>query len=70
MPFGHSAVELMIAKDGFVPAELTVVPDQSRPFLVSLAPLPAAVPDAHRARPAHRNAGKIRNAVPIDPFAP
>jgi serine/threonine protein kinase len=72
MPFGHTPVELMIAKDGFVPAQLTVIPDQSRPFLVSLAPLPAAMPDesAHRPRPSHRNAGKIRNAVPIDPFAP
>jgi hypothetical protein len=72
LPFGRAPVELLIAKEGFVPAQLTVIPDQSRPFLVSLAPLPSPAPDGnvHRPRPSRKNAGKIRNAVPIDPFEP
>jgi hypothetical protein len=73
LPWGRAAVELKIAKEGFVPAQLTVIPDQSRPFLVSLARLPSpptAGEAAARKPRSHRNAGKIRNAVPIDPFAP
>jgi hypothetical protein len=73
LPRGRTAVELRIAKEGFVPAQLMVVPDQSRPFLVSLAPLPpppGVESQARRPRPRRNEGNKIRNAVPIDPFAP
>jgi hypothetical protein len=70
VPAGRSALDFTIAKDGFVPAHLRVIPDDSRPFLVWLAPLAPASPEppARRPRASRRNAGKIRNAVPVDPF--
>jgi hypothetical protein len=73
LAWGRKAVELRIGKQGFVPAQLMVVPDQSRPYLVSLAPLPPPPGTESQARKPRlrRNEGnKIRNAVPIDPFAP
>jgi hypothetical protein len=71
VPRGSSGIELRIAKDGFVPAPLTVIPDESRPFLVLLAPaVPPTDPHVRRPRPSRRHTGKIRNAVPVDLSVP
>jgi serine/threonine protein kinase len=73
VPRGRDPVEIRFVKEGHAPAQLTVIPDQSRPTKVSLAPLSAAPPGeapTRRPRWSRRNHDKIRNAVPIDPFAP
>jgi serine/threonine protein kinase len=73
IPRGDAPLDLRISKQGFVPGLLTVVPNQDRATLVTLARLPTA--PASVGEPAHRptsrqRPGKIRDAVPIDPFAP
>jgi hypothetical protein len=72
IPRGDAPIDLRISKHGYVPGLLTVVPNQDRATLVTLARLPEPVPAGDGAhRPATRpRPGKIRDAVPIDPFAP
>jgi hypothetical protein len=72
IPRGDAPIDLRISKQGYVPGLLTVVPNQDRATLVTLARLPEPVPAGDGARrPATRpRPGKIRDAVPIDPFAP
>jgi hypothetical protein len=50
-----------VQKGGFAPGTVTVVPDDDKPASVTLA---------RTARRGASLAGKIRNAVPLDPFAP
>jgi hypothetical protein len=72
IPRADAPIDLRISKQGYVPGLLTVVPNQDRATLVTLARLPSPAPagdGAHRPAPRPRP-GKIRDAVPIDPFAP
>jgi serine/threonine-protein kinase len=73
------AIELRVTKDGYVAGALQVVPDADKPVFVTLArvaPPPPPEPEGEgqtqtpRSHPRTRRAGgKVRNAVPIDPFA-
>ena len=68
LPRDNKPVVLRISKPGHVEGVLTLVPDRDRPALVTLA---------RAADPGRRPSGstqspkteKVRNAVPIDPFA-
>ncbi len=59
LPRASEAVELRLAKDGYVPGSIRVVPDADKPALVTLA---------KAVRPRRAKEGKVRNAIPIDPF--
>jgi serine/threonine-protein kinase len=77
VPRGSTELEFRVTKEGFVPGLLKIIPDDDRPTLISLAPAAPPVvarPEPPRPRPRRAGAdgqakGKIRNAVPIDPFA-
>ncbi len=66
LPRGSEMVELRIVKTGYVTAVLKVIPDADQPALVALAKAPSATPGAST----RSKRGKVRNAIPIDPFAP
>jgi hypothetical protein len=82
LPRSSEAVDFRIVKEGYVPGVFKVVPDQNKPALVTLARAPSdgetgaaaeaaakQQPPNQTGRPPRANRGKVRNAVPIDPFA-
>jgi hypothetical protein len=65
LPRGTEPVLFRVSKPGYVDGQLRLVPDSDRPAVVSLARS-----NTHRRPPRAEATEKVRNAVPIDPFAP
>jgi hypothetical protein len=59
---GTTPIELRIAKSGYIEGFISVVPDADKPVLVTLAKA-----TSERSRRIRRD--KVRNAIPVDPFA-
>lgn len=69
LPRSSEPVDYRVSLPGFTPTQVQVVPDADRSLMVTLArQAPAASPPRPPARPARSAEGKVRNAVPIDPF--
>jgi len=67
---GSATLAFRITKDGYVPGLLQVVPDMDKPVLVTLAKVSQGGEGRPRSKRSAGKAGKVKNAVPIDPFAP
>jgi serine/threonine-protein kinase len=70
IPRGGAPVEFRVVKPGYVAGSLKVVPDADKPALVTLARDSAARRPRGRGEADEAKEAKIRNALPLDPFAP
>jgi serine/threonine-protein kinase len=66
VPRGPGVLRLRVAKAGYVPGLLNVVPDTDKPAVVTLAEKVAPTAPAPVRRRSQQQ--KVRNAIPIDPF--
>jgi serine/threonine protein kinase len=71
LPRGTEPVLFRVSKPGHVEGQLRLVPDSDRPAVVSLARSNSNSSSHSRRRgPRAEGTEKVRNAVPLDPFAP
>ncbi len=71
LPRGTEPVLFRVSKPGHVEGQLRLVPDSDRPAVVSLAQSNSNSSSHSRRRgPRAEGTEKVRNAVPLDPFAP
>jgi hypothetical protein len=71
LPRSTDPVLFRVSKPGHVEGQLRLVPDSDRPAVVSLARSNSNSSSHSRRRgPRAEGTEKVRNAVPLDPFAP
>ncbi len=66
LPRGTLALDFRVAKEGYVTGIVTLIPDRDQPATIILA----KVTTGSSAARTRSERGKVKNAIPIDPFAP